>query len=154
MGLGGRNSYCGSDKRFRYSRWRAMFNHAIDNNNLGFSYVVTKIGTYHYVCHPATPHGEDGYIVVAAATGIQSYNAPNTFSTTYPNPFSEKITIEASNADMIFIYNFMGEKIKSYSLKSGQTKLEADVAALPKGIFFYSIIKDGAILETKKIIKG
>jgi hypothetical protein len=47
----------------------------------------------------------------------------------------------------------MGEKIKSFTLENGQTKFEVDLATLPKGIFFYSIIKNGAILETKKIIK-
>ena len=132
----------------------AMWNAPINASNLSSKYVVTVPGNYHYVCHPANPHGEDAYIVVTCANGVQQYNLMNHFSSAYPNPFTEKITIDTSNADLILIYNFMGEKISSFPFKSGQTKLEADLATLPKGIFFYSIIKDGAVLETRKIIKG
>jgi len=131
----------------------AMFNGPIDASHLSFKYVLTVAGNYHYVCHPATPHGEDAYIVVTNATGVQQNNAQSNLSLAYPNPFSEKITIETSHADLISIYNFMGEKIKSFSLENGQTKFEADLATLPKGIFFYSIIKDGIVLATRKIIK-
>ena len=133
----------------------AMWNAPIDVNDHSFKYVVKVVGNYHYVCHPATPHGEDAYIVVTAgATGIQDNNALNNVSSAYPNPFTDKLTIETSNGDQILIFNALGEKIKSFPLKSGQTKIEADLATLPKGIFFYTILKEGVILETKKIIKG
>jgi plastocyanin len=132
----------------------AMWNCPIDADNVSCYYVVTVAGNYHYVCHPATPHGEDAYIVVSAASGVQQYNALSNISTAYPNPFSEKVTIETSNTDLILIYNLMGEKMKALPVRNGQTKVEADLSALPEGMFFYSIIKDGAILETKKIIKG
>ncbi len=132
----------------------AMWYASIDAGHLTFDYVVTVAGNYHYVCHPANPHGEDAFIVVSSPTGVQPYRVQSNFSDAYPNPFSEKITIETLHADLILVYNCMGEKIKSFPLQSGQTKLEADLAALPKGIFFYSIIKDGVLLETKKIIKG
>ncbi len=132
----------------------AMFNGPIDGSHLSFKYVVTVAGNYHYVCHPATPHGEDAYIVVTNATGVQQNNALSNLPSAYPNPFSEKITIETSHADLILIYNYMGEKIASFPLENGQTKFDADLATLPKGIFFYSIIKDGVVLATRKIIKG
>jgi plastocyanin len=132
----------------------AMFNAPIDNTHLTFDYVVTVAGNYHYVCHPATPHGEDGYIVASLATGIQSYSPLNNLSSVYPNPFSSKITIETSRADLISIYNILGEQVQSYVVESGQTKLEIDLATLPTGVFFYSIRKDGAVLETRKIIKN
>lgn len=131
----------------------AMFNAPIDASNHSFKYKVTVAGNYNYQCHPATPHGESATIVVTAATGVQQYNALSYLSSAYPNPFSEKVTIEIPTVDLILIYNFMGEKIKSFPVKNGQTKFEADLSALPKGVFFYSIIKDGSILETRKIIK-
>ena len=53
----------------------------------------------------------------------------------------------------ILIYNYIGEKVKSFPLESGQTKFEIDLATLPKGIFFYRIFKNGVVLETRKIIK-
>lgn len=131
----------------------AMWNCPIDASNLSCYYVVTVAGNYHYVCHPATPHGEDAYIVATAATGVHQYNELSNLSSAYPNPFSEKVTIQISNADQILVYSFVGEKIKSFQVETGQTKFEADLATLPKGIFFYSIIKDGIVLNTRKIIK-
>jgi hypothetical protein len=131
----------------------AMWNGPIDASHISLEYVVTVAGNYHYACHPASPHGEDAYIVVSTTTGVQQYNGLYNGSSVYPNPFSEKITIEASNADLIFIYNCLGEKVKIFTFKSGETKIEVDLSTLPKGLFFYSIIKNGMAIETKKIIK-
>lgn len=132
----------------------AMWNAPIDASHLTFDYVVTVPGHYHYVCHPATPHGEDAYIVVTAATtGVQESTGGN-LSSAYPNPFAGKITIETVNADQILIYNLLGEKIKSFPVKSGQNKTEIDLSVLPSGVFLYSTIKEGTVLETRRIVKG
>lgn len=131
----------------------AMFNAPIDVSHTSFEYVVTVAGNYHYVCHPATPHGEDAYIVVTPASGVQQNNAPLNTLSAYPNPFSEKVTIATSGADQVLICNYLGEKIKSLPVETGQAKLEADLGTLPKGIFFFSIIKNGIVLDSRKIIK-
>ena len=130
----------------------AMFNAPIDFNYQGFMYVVTVVGMYHYECHPSTPHGEPGYINVTSGTGVPSLNT-HSLSAAYPNPFFGKITIQTPPADAVVICNVLGEKIKSITLKSGQTEVEVDAAALDPGIYFYSIIKEGVIAETKKLVK-
>lgn len=130
----------------------AMWNAPIDAGNLSFDYVVTVPGNYHYVCHPSTPHGEDGYIVVTCTTGIPFPN-PDNISAAYPIPFTNKITIEeSSNADKIVLYDMLGNNLKSVSVQPGQTKIEMDVAGLTKGIYFYSLMKEGVIIETRKIV--
>ncbi len=131
----------------------AMWNAPINTSFTSFDYKVTVPGNYHYVCHPATPHGEDAYIVVSCPAGVQQYNATNNFSLIYPNPFSQKIIIESPDANLILISNLLGEKINSFDLKSGEAKLEADLATLPKGIYFFMLFKDKMILETRKIVK-
>jgi plastocyanin len=133
----------------------AMFNAPIDASDHSFKYKVTVAGNYHYVCHPATPHGEDAYLVVSStATGIQSFSPVSHLSVAYPNPFTDKITIEASAADVIQIYNIVGEEVKSIGVKNGLTKFEVDLGTLPKGVFFYVITKDGIVVDTRKIIKN
>ncbi|HLG36035.1 MAG TPA: T9SS type A sorting domain-containing protein [Bacteroidia bacterium] len=118
----------------------------------GYTYVVTVAGTYNYVCHPLTGGHMNASIVVTCSVGIPSV-APGTISFAYPNPFSGSITIEeAANADMLILYDMLGNKVKSVSLQQGQTKVEVDAAALTKGIYFYSIIKQGAVLETRKVV--
>ena len=131
----------------------AMFNAPINSSAKTFQYVLKVAGSYHYVCHPATPHNEDGFMVVSSTTGIPQNSCSNYFSFAYPNPFSEKLTIETIDANAVLIYNVIGEQIKSFTLNPVQSKFEADLACLPKGIFFYSILKDGILLETRKIVK-
>jgi hypothetical protein len=117
---------------------------------------VTVPGHYHYVCHPATPHGEDAYIEVssATATGIAAPTGNASHSAAFPNPFADHITIQTPSADHVLVYNALGALVKSWTLSSGQTQIEADMANLPKGIFFYSVLKEGAVVETRKIIKA
>ncbi len=130
----------------------AMFNAPIDVNNTSFKYVVTVAGNYHYVCHPATPHGEDGYIVVSASSGISSINNTSA-SIAYPNPFYDRFTIETPRGDLISVFNMLGSKVKVVPVPKGQFSVEIDAAALSSGLYFYSISSEGTIVETKKILK-
>ena len=94
----------------------------------------------------------DASIVVTCTAGIPSV-APGNISFAYPNPFSGSITIEeTSNADMLILYDMPGNNLKSVSLKQAQTKVEVDAAELTDGIYFYRILKQGVVLETKKIV--
>lgn len=119
----------------------------------GFIYVVTIAGTYTYNCHPQSGGHMPASIVVTCSTGIPAVEV-NHISSAYPNPFDTKIIFEAKDADMIILYNILGEKIKSVSLERGETKVEMDVATLSKGIYFYSIIKDEMIVGTRKLVKN
>lgn len=119
----------------------------------GFTYVVTVSGTYNYTCHPATGGHMPAKIVVTCANGVPSIDR-NYLSFAYPIPFYSSVTIESTNADMIILYNILGNKIKSVLLGHGQTKVEVDAAELTKGIYFYSIIKEGVIVETRKLMKN
>ena len=130
----------------------AMWNAPINSSSITFQYVVTVPGNYHYVCHPSTPHGEDAYIIVTCSSGVPNIDI-NPVSVAYPNPFSDKLIIETTAGDMIAIYNLLGEKIKSVALTSGQTKVQVEVPELNSGIYFYSILKEGVIVETRKLVK-
>ena len=107
-------------------------------------------GTYNYKC---TPHGFTGAII---ATCTNAVNNPdnNYFSAAYPSPFSNKLVIEMQDADMISIYNMVGEKIKNITVQNGQTRAEINASDLRDGIYFYCILKEGAVIETRKIIKN
>lgn len=127
---------------------------ALDNNNTTFSYVVTEVGTYDYTCHKFFRHGMDGTIEVAekTVTGIASVDR-ELVSSSYPNPFSDKITIETPPAEWIAVYNIVGQKVKSVNINNGQTMVEIDTTELTDGIYFYSIIKEGVIIATGKLVR-
>ena len=115
-----------------------------------FAIVISCAGTYNYKC---TPHGFTGMIVATCPNSVPSISN-NYFSAAYPNPFSNKITIETPSADVISIYNAVGEKIKTITLQKGQTKTEINASDLSSGIYFYAILKEGVVVETKKIVKN
>ena len=120
----------------------------------GFIRVLTVVGTYNYGCHIAVgnPH-MFAKIIVTCANGVPSTDHQN-LSLAYPSPFYRSVTIETTDADMIILYNLLGNKMKSVSLEHGQTKVEVDAVELTKGIYFYSIIKEGVIVETRKLVKN
>ena len=132
----------------------AEWSSALDTFTQTFSYVVTVAGTYEYTCHKFAPHGMDGTIIVAekTATGISSVtNEPVSFA--YPNPFSDRVTIETPSADRIIVYGITGQRVKLVDLGRGQTSVDMETEALTAGIYFYSVIKGGVIIGTGKVVK-
>ena len=128
------------------------WNSPISVASLTFAITVPCTGTYNYKC---TPHGFTGTITVTGtcSSGISSID--NDFLTSaYPNPFVSKLTLEFQDAEMLILYNMVGEKIKTITLSKGQTKAEINATDLRSGIYFYSVLKEGIVIETKKIVKN
>ena len=125
----------------------------IDVNFTDFEYVVAYPGNYYYVCHPGAPHGEDGFIVVTGTTAVQTQEAVNGTTLPYPNPFSDRITVEAAGANSMTLHNLLGEHVGSSTFTSGVSTLRVDPGTLPKGIYFCSILRNGVVLETRRVVK-
>ena len=126
------------------------WNNPISATSFTFAITVPCAGTYNYKC---TPHGFTGTITVTCPNGIAPVSN-NYFSAAYPNPFSSKLTIEFLNADLISLYNMVGEKIKTITVQQGQSKAEINASDLREGIYFYCILKEGIVIETRKIVKN
>lgn len=118
-----------------------------------YTYVPTVIGNYAFKCTPHFAMNMAGGFVVACASAVPSIES-SYLSVAFPNPFSNKITIEFSGADMIALYNVVGEKIRTITLQQGQTKVEINAADLREGIYFYAILKKGVVIGTRKIVKN
>lgn len=76
-----------------------------------------------------------------------------------PNPFSEKTSINYSlpdntvKAEMLF-YNAQGKLIQSTELtQKGKGTLNVFASDLSSGIYTYTLVVDGKIIETKKMVK-
>jgi len=77
---------------------------------------------------------------------------PITYSV-YPNPVSNQLNINTAtngNTVQISLYNIMGEIVLKEILTDGMNTIS--VANLTNGIYFYSMIKNGEMVETKKLI--
>jgi hypothetical protein len=71
----------------------------------------------------------------------------------YPNPAADFVNVvmenDHNNVDFT-LYNILGEALVTAKLNAGTN--EVGLNKLPNGVYFYSILKDGNILETKKLI--
>ena len=90
---------------------------------------------------------------------LDVHNKSISFSTNYPNPFSLSTTINYSilrkvtNAKII-IYNSNGSTIKTYNLneRKNKGKLIIQKEGMIAGVYFYTMIADGIVVGTKKMI--
>lgn len=71
----------------------------------------------------------------------------------YPNPASDFVNVtmvnEHNNVNFT-LYNILGDAVLTANLNAGTNEVALD--KLPNGVYFYSILKEGNILETKKLI--
>jgi hypothetical protein len=92
---------------------------------------------------------------------IQSTNFPLEFhlGNNYPNPFNPKTTIsyllpKASRVD-ISIYNILGQKVITLvaeKQKAGNHNVVLDASRFASGVYFYRLVTDNGIIETKKMV--
>ncbi len=111
------------------------------------------IGTHYYICTNHASMGMKGTIIVQGQTSSLKTTRNKMSSRAYPNPFSNKLIVEITGADAVSIYNLLGEKMSVIFLKNNETSIEIDTNNFPKGIYLYSVLKDGITLETRKITK-
>lgn len=131
-----------------------LFNAPIDVNNQSFEYVVTVPGTYNYDCHPASPHGETGSIIVSAVTGLHNNTSLINFSSVYPNPSCGKFQFEIDNSLItknckLDIRNLQGKLI--YQSVILNSKSDIELSSVFKGTYFLEF-NNGETIINKKIV--
>ncbi|HMG13984.1 MAG TPA: T9SS type A sorting domain-containing protein, partial [Saprospiraceae bacterium] len=118
--------------------------------NPTFNYKVPNIaGVYNYKC---TPHGFTGSFTVTCSVNTNEENQLKS-SFLYPSPFSSKVTLQYENADEVRIISITGITLKTIPLNIAETQVVFYLDDLNPGFYFYSILKEGVIRETKKIIR-
>lgn len=74
--------------------------------------------------------------------------------TSYPNPASDDFFINFNGNDGVnfnlVVYNLVGEEVLKRNLINGTNKI--NVENLNSGVYFYSIVTSGEIIETKKLV--
>lgn len=129
-----------------------MWNVLVNVTMQSFEYVVSMPGDYHYVCHPANPHGEDGYISVSLSTGAPQSTLLNDLLSVYPVPSSGKVTVNAPIGNARFsVINSIGEEVYRSSLVCQRS--EIDLSDRPKGIYFIQVAGDEGVLTRRVVIQ-
>lgn len=94
------------------------------------------------------------------ATGIDDIDETEVLSLAQnkPNPFSESTTIEVTvpentSTAAIFIYDMSGKQEKQISIvERGKVAISVTSEGLTPGMYLYSLIADGKVVSTKKMI--
>ncbi len=120
-------------------------------------------GTVSYV-HPNYNWGCGKLDAFAALTkcepsGIPMVTPTNTFKLmAYPNPYTLNTTINYDfstinqfNQASIVVYDMMGKAVKIINLKGSEGNITLDRTNLASGVYFYSLVVDGARLKTEKL---
>ena len=127
-------------------------------NSVGMYSICYKIeewrlhsGSYFFIGYST----DDLLLNVEALTGMDDLEN-NTICSLYPNPSTNQITLELSEAiketTAIQIKNTLGQIIKTIPLTKGNKQLEIDVSDLPKGFYFVQM-QSGNRMVSKKFIK-
>jgi hypothetical protein len=93
---------------------------------------------------------------VSNVNGIKSNNSV-TVSQASPNPASSLVNFSYEFANpaadaQVKIYNSLGTLVKTVVLNPADKKAQADVSSLEEGYYFYSIVSDGKVMSTRKLI--
>jgi len=100
---------------------------------------------------------------VAIATSVESEGRVDALTfelaQNYPNPFNPATIIayrvaQASRVSLK-IYNVLGQEITTPIHdfhKAGNYRFRFDAAALPSGLYFYRLIADGQLVQTRKML--
>lgn len=102
------------------------------------------------------PSGDGSKRAAATSVSEQSLNGNELYQNT-PNPFKEQTVIrfrlvDGVNDASICIFDMTGKTIKKLPISSGMESVSIGGYELGEGMFLYSLIVNGQVIDTKKMI--
>ncbi len=118
-------------------------NHSTENDIITYTFKIYEDGNESNAFHFT-------YKYDANYVGVSNISNNNIF--VYPNPVKEKFTVKLNslNNSEIVLTNILGRVVLTQKLQ--ENKNTVDVSKLSNGVYFYSIINNNKIIETKKLI--
>lgn len=122
----------------------------------------TTVGAYPYHCmaHGAPGLGQYGILTVKPATPTATLDsrAAGVELSVYPNPSHGQVTVkleQKAGADYkLRLSNIIGQEIRTVALRPELTAagLPLDLSDLRSGVYFYSLLVDGRVASTKRLV--
>ena len=123
------------------------------------AYVGTSIVNYKiFNTDPAQPEDTVSFTYIYTANeviGIQTRVLTENEFYAYPNPAVNSLNIafndlsQFSNVSVV-IRNILGSELKSQKVSTNGNLAEIDISDLGRGVYFYSVVLDGKVYQTKK----
>jgi plastocyanin len=126
----------------------------MNSSNTVKALAMNSAGTYDY--HSMNTAGMSGSIVVRVVSGLKDIKTAPTLNA-YPNPTRGETTITINQAGSekytIRISNAIGRMVKTVEVPQNATEgISVDISNLPSGFYFYSLLVNDKMLETKRLI--
>ena len=94
---------------------------------------------------------QTGLYIIELTTGASIHIIDAILSNSiYPNPAKNNITIKNNTADYFTLYNSLGLKVISQKVRHNQTTIKR--GDLANGLYFYSLNKEGKLIESGKVL--
>lgn len=114
---------------------------------------------YHCTFHGAPGIGQYGILNVVAATPTATLDARTAGIeiSVYPNPSHGQVTVKleqkAGQNYQLRLSNIIGQEVRTVALKPELTAgMTLDLSDLRTGVYFYSLLVDGKIASTKRLV--
>jgi plastocyanin len=130
--------------------------------NMTFSRTFNTVGSFPYHCtaHGSAGVGQYGVLTVVAANPTATLDARSAGIevSVFPNPSHGLVTVkleQKTSADYkLRISNIIGQEIRTIALKPELTAagLPVDLSDLHTGVYFYSLLVDGKVTSTKRLV--
>lgn len=90
----------------------------------------------------------------ASPAGIVNPAYGKTGSRAYPNPANDNFTFEyvLSGSGTFVLSNILGAKIREIKLDDASGKISVNTGELSEGVYFYSVLENGRLVETNKLV--
>ena len=133
----------------------------MDAANTTFTRTFNTPGSFPYHCtaHGIAGAGQYGIITVSGtATATLDARAAGLELSVYPNPTRGQVTVQLSQkggADYkLRLSNIIGQEIRTVALRPELTAagLPLDLSDLHSGVYFYSLLVDGKVASTKRLV--
>ena len=123
----------------------------------------TTVGSYPYHCtaHGGPLSGQYGILNVKPATTTATLDAraAGLELSVYPNPAHGQVTVKleqkaGAGEYKLRLSNIIGQEIRTIALKPELTAagLPLDLSDLRSGVYFYSLLVDGKVASTKRLV--
>lgn len=128
-----------------------------------FTRTFSTVGTFPYHCqaHGGVGSGQYGILTVVAATPTATLDAREAGISlnVFPNPSHGQVTVQLnqkpSGGDYkLRLSNIIGQEIRTVAIKPelSTAGLPVDLSDLRTGVYFYSLLVDGKVVSTKRLV--
>ena len=89
--------------------------------------------------------------------GVEGLSLVEEFSNAYPMPARDVVNFDYSfntgvNSAMVAVYNMMGQEVLRSDISGMSGKLSLNVSDLADGVYFYSLIVNGVVEKSNKLV--